>query len=496
MTLLYAMIAWAILGAIVTPGIYARHERSVVLGFVLGVVAGAAGGILLLGPLWWLVSRSKKRCPHCAENIRREAMVCKHCGFRYDEATWQRDMVRLERARQRSWQVMAGIVILLVSSACLVGGSLLAVSMINDHNEKQEKQRAIDAAQARAARDAEEALGGVASGYRAVEGHVITADNMANVRLVATWEPESRSHRAWGLSPDGNLIAFATDRDWFQIYDITRGQVTSTLAVDVPYRFPGTQPFSQDSRFFTIWWCERQNGEGGCAQAVLRVYDVRTGNYYDLPGQTDNLVDKYAVAPGGKMIVSYVPGQQVILRVRQVDRPSHEWLLASTGEDRAPADKVLVYGLDGRKVYASNGSSIFVWDTASGDLEVAFTDAGELRALDAMGHWAAVMQFNPDRIHIVDSASWGIVMTLNIPEGAYVPIIVFHPDSTMLATQLCERGSESPTLCQLALWDIVTGQYVIVPGSGWDHVYNLAFNAAGTAVIAYQDDEIRVWGIK
>jgi phosphotransferase system glucose/maltose/N-acetylglucosamine-specific IIC component len=69
---------WALLGALI--GISAAQRR----GF--SVVAGVIGG-LLLGPFAFLmyfvsgVTRgdATRKCPYCAEWIKAEAKVCKHC---------------------------------------------------------------------------------------------------------------------------------------------------------------------------------------------------------------------------------------------------------------------------------------------------------------------------------------------------------------------------------------------------------------------------------
>lgn len=71
-------LAWMLLGALI--GVAASQKR----GF--SMVAGVLGG-LLLGPLAFLMyfvsgtssSDVNKKCPHCAEFIKADAKVCKHC---------------------------------------------------------------------------------------------------------------------------------------------------------------------------------------------------------------------------------------------------------------------------------------------------------------------------------------------------------------------------------------------------------------------------------
>ena len=73
------MVFWALFGALI--GVSAAQRR----GF--SVAAGIIGG-LLLGPLAVLmyfvsgVTRgdATRKCPQCAESIKAEAKVCKHCG--------------------------------------------------------------------------------------------------------------------------------------------------------------------------------------------------------------------------------------------------------------------------------------------------------------------------------------------------------------------------------------------------------------------------------
>lgn len=66
-------IGWMLFGALI--GVFAAQRR----GF--SVAGGVIGG-LLLGPLAFLMffaSGNRKKCPQCAEWIKKEAKICPYC---------------------------------------------------------------------------------------------------------------------------------------------------------------------------------------------------------------------------------------------------------------------------------------------------------------------------------------------------------------------------------------------------------------------------------
>jgi hypothetical protein len=59
-----------------------------IIGYLIGKSKNAVGGAIvlsiLLGPIGWLIAALSRghlrKCPFCAEQVKPEAMVCKHCG--------------------------------------------------------------------------------------------------------------------------------------------------------------------------------------------------------------------------------------------------------------------------------------------------------------------------------------------------------------------------------------------------------------------------------
>jgi len=75
---LLALLGWSLFGALI--GVSAAQRR----GF--STTAGVLGG-LLLGPLAFLMyfvsgvtkDDQRRKCPFCAEQVKADAIVCKHC---------------------------------------------------------------------------------------------------------------------------------------------------------------------------------------------------------------------------------------------------------------------------------------------------------------------------------------------------------------------------------------------------------------------------------
>jgi hypothetical protein len=137
---------WPLLGALI--GISAGMKR----GFNL--VGSAIGGILL-GPLAFLmffmsglVSRSEQRvqCPFCAEFIRPEASVCKHCGKDVPASTSNLKTNEKTAEKQQSsihwWAVVLVFIIAFgIFFSLTPAGKTVLASLVSSVTQKSEVDR-------------------------------------------------------------------------------------------------------------------------------------------------------------------------------------------------------------------------------------------------------------------------------------------------------------------------------------------------------------------
>ena len=80
------IVFWVIVGGLITPLVYRRKERNPWMGVFVGAVLGGLGGLILLVPLWLFLPTLGKKCPRCAEKVRKDALVCKYCGYEFPSA--------------------------------------------------------------------------------------------------------------------------------------------------------------------------------------------------------------------------------------------------------------------------------------------------------------------------------------------------------------------------------------------------------------------------
>lgn len=80
------VILWLLCG-LAAAAIYRSKGRSAVVALVAGLLLGPVAVVLAAltpasraGQERQLLAEGYRRCPHCAEPIRQDARVCRHCG--------------------------------------------------------------------------------------------------------------------------------------------------------------------------------------------------------------------------------------------------------------------------------------------------------------------------------------------------------------------------------------------------------------------------------
>jgi hypothetical protein len=84
-----AILIWLAFG-VVSAVIASNKGNSGCMAFIMGVLLGPIGFLISLGTSAnkdELRKRSgdTKQCPYCAEYVKKEAIVCKHCGRRIED---------------------------------------------------------------------------------------------------------------------------------------------------------------------------------------------------------------------------------------------------------------------------------------------------------------------------------------------------------------------------------------------------------------------------
>src|SRR6059058_4177506 len=112
-------IFWLIINAIVGAMIGQRNND----------VAGSIIVSILLGPIGWLIALLSKgnlrKCPFCAESIKPEAKVCRHCGRELpaQEADSPKPTTKADQSDEKPNEPfpVASAAIILVSLVLLIG---------------------------------------------------------------------------------------------------------------------------------------------------------------------------------------------------------------------------------------------------------------------------------------------------------------------------------------------------------------------------------------
>jgi hypothetical protein len=97
------VVAWLVLSVLVAVLADARGRSGV--GFFLMALSLSP----LVAFVWVMVALGGKKCPHCAERIKREARVCRYCGNSVPHETVVAEALNLGRRERTLWAVAIAV---------------------------------------------------------------------------------------------------------------------------------------------------------------------------------------------------------------------------------------------------------------------------------------------------------------------------------------------------------------------------------------------------
>ena len=304
----------------------------------------------------------------------------------------------------------------------------------------------------------------------ASEDHTVRLWDPASGASLQTLEGHSDSVRAAAFSPDGKLVASASNDGTVRLWDPVSGASLQTLKGHA--NSVRTVVFSPDGKLVA----------SASNDHTVRLWDPASGvSLQTLDGHL-GLVGAVVFSPDGKLVAS-ASNDHI---VRLWDPASG--VLLQTLEGHLGSVGAVVFSPDGKLVAsASDDCTVRLWDPASG---------ASLQTLD--GHLSSVgaVVFSPDgklvasasydgTVRLWDPASGASLQTLK-GNSSLVRTVVFSPDGKLVASA---SGDDT-----VRLWDPASGVSLQVLKGHSNSVWAVVFSPDGKLVAsASGDDTVRLW---
>ncbi|MBW4620729.1 MAG: WD40 repeat domain-containing protein [Cyanosarcina radialis HA8281-LM2] len=325
---------------------------------------------------------------------------------------------------------------------------------------------------------------------------------------------QGHTHWIWAVafSPDGQILVSGSEDKTVKLWDVRTGQCLKTLSgysnrissvafapqCDLsPLEIPANSRDSANSGEVSPFQQSCQ-GEVGNRQDVrllasasddriVRIWDIRSGHYLDLPGHTD-AVRAVAFSPNGQILASGSGNHERTIRLWDVK--TGQCLNTLQGHSNGiwavafnPQGDILASG--------SDDQTIRLWDIRTGQC---------LNTLYGHTIWVWSVAFNPQG-DILASAStdrtvklWDLRTgeCLNTLQGhtTGVQSIAFSSDGQTIASSSFDRT--------VRLWDVRTGQCLKILQEHTNPVLSVVFNPTNSQILASGsfDRTVRLWDVR
>ncbi|PWI64016.1 hypothetical protein PCL_00450 [Purpureocillium lilacinum] len=316
----------------------------------------------------------------------------------------------------------------------------------------------------------------------ASEDRTVKVWDVATGDVVREFDGHSLAVRSVAFSPDGKLIVSASEDETVKVRDVATGDVVRTLE-DHNNRVEG--------RVRSLEGQDRQGvGRGHGRRRTYARGPRRRGRFGRLPARCK--VNGIGISPGGKLIASASDDRTV----KVWDGATGDVVRTLEGHDDT-ANSV-AFSPNGKLIAsASNDRTVKMWDAATGDV---------VRTLEGHGDAANSVAFSPDgkliasasddRTVKVWDAATGYVVCMFDGHREYLGAInsvAFSPDGKLIAS-----ASDDLTV---KMWDAATGDVMsALEGHGERReshggaVNSVAFSPNGKLIASASDDRtVKVW---